>query len=156
MREEEYKFSNYMKEFHKLNISLILPEIRQGELVLLEAIVNQSSEETPAVKLSEIVQEMHAPASAVSRMLRSLEEKDIIVRTVNTKDRRSVYVELTEHGKEIYAESAEIMRDFADAIFKEMGKEEVELLNKYLNKLVETAKNEIEKRNYKKKRTEED
>lgn len=68
------------------------------------------------------------------------------MRTVDTKDRRNTYVELTEKGKQVLIETEEIFNSFTDAVFGEMGSENMQALNAYLDKLLQTAQREIEKR----------
>ena len=68
------------------------------------------------------------------------------MRTVDTKDRRNTYVELTEKGKQVLIETEKIFNSFTDAVFGEMGSENMQALNAYLEKLLQTAQREIEKR----------
>lgn len=70
----------------------------------------------------------------------------------NTKDRRNTYVELTEKGKQVLIETEEIFNSFTDAVFGEMGSENMQALNAYLEKLLQTAQREIEKRKVKDKK----
>lgn len=89
-------------------------------------------QEVPCVKVSDLVKNMRVAAPAVSRCLKSLEGKECIVRTVDTKDRRNTYVELTEKGKQVLIETEEIFNSFTDAVFGEMGSENMQALNAYL------------------------
>ena len=91
---------------------------------------------------------MQLPVSAVSRSLRTLEEKGCILRSVNRDDRRNIYVEVTDTGRELLKEVEEILSDFADAVFGQLGEGTIEQLNQYLCRLLQTAKEELERRKY--------
>ena len=83
---------------------------------------------------------------AVSRTLRSLEEKNYVERMVCEGDRRNVYVRVTEEGKEILNECNRILSELLKSVTEKMGEEDMNRLIGYLNKLEQTAELEIEKR----------
>lgn len=100
------------------------------------------------VKVSWLVKKSHVPAPAVSRTLRTLEQKGFIERTVDKEDRRNTFVSLTEVGFSINREIDNIMEGFADAVFGNMGEETMQKMNGYLKQFLETSRCEIEKRRY--------
>ena len=147
MKAEEKAFLETMKKFRKLHISSMLPGINSGDFAVMKTIDHCTKEqEVQCVKVSDLVKNMRVAAPVVSRCLKSLEGKEYIVRTVDTKDRRNTYVELTEKGKQVLIETEEIFNSFTDAVFGEMGSENMQALNAYLDKLLQTAQREIEKR----------
>ena len=152
MKDEQKEFFEVLISFRKLNISSMLPNITHGDFCILKRI-NQCSQssglESEKVKVSDIVKQLMVPPSAVSRGLRSLEERELIVRTVDKKDRRNTFVELTPAGKDMVDQVDEIMTDFADAVCGNLGQDTMRKLNGYLRQLRETAMTEIEKRKYK-------
>ena len=89
---------------------------------------------------------MRVAAPAVSRTLRSLEEKNYVERMVCEGDRRNVYVRVTEEGKEILNECNRILSELLKSVTEKMGEEDMNRLIGYLNKLEQTAELEIEKR----------
>lgn len=157
MTEEQKTFFKIMDSFRKLNLSSMLPNISHGELGVLKAIRccrRCSEEEQEGVKVSVIVQKMHLPPPAVSRALRILEEKELVQRDVDRKDRRNTFVTVTAKGEALVEEADCIMEDFCDAVFGNLGAETMQKLNSYLQKFVETSKIEIEKRKYNEKKGE--
>ncbi len=52
----------------------------------------------------EIAEEINLTCSNTSKLLRSVEEKNLITRVLGKKDKRQMYFELTESGKEKLAE----------------------------------------------------
>ncbi len=151
MRTERQEFFNIMNSFRKLNISSMLPEISHGEFGILKMIgccSGQGESGESGVKISYIVRQMCVPPSAVSRSLRSLESKAMVERKVDPADRRNTFVMLTEKGRETLNEVETIMEDFSDAVVGNLGDETMWKLNGYLRALLETSKEEIEKRKY--------
>lgn len=151
MKEEQKRLFETLHSFRKLNISGILPNISHGDYGVLKMIdlCNRNCEkEQGGVKVSSIARCMQLPVSAVSRSLRTLEEKGCILRSVNRDDRRNIYVEVTDTGRELLKEVEEILSDFADAVFGQLGEDTIEQLNQYLCRLFQTAKEELERRKY--------
>lgn len=89
---------------------------------------------------------MRVAAPAVSRTLRSLEEKKYVERMVCEGDRRNVYVRVTEEGKEVLNECNRILSELLKSVTEKMGEEDMNRLIGYLNKLEQIAELEIEKR----------
>lgn len=151
MKEEQKEFIEIMTAFRKLNISSMLPDlISHGEFSLLKMIESsaQETENGRWVKVSHLVKKLCVPAPAISRTLRSLEDKNFIERTADKSDRRNTFVSLTEEGKAMNREIDGIMEGFADAVFGNMGEETMQKLNGYLRAFLETSRKEIDKRKY--------
>lgn len=150
MKKEQKEFFGLLDEFRKLNISSMLPHIHHGDACIIKAIreVGEEKQDGENVRVAEIVEAMQAPAPAVSRGLRGLEERGLITRRVDEKDRRNTFVELTEAGRSLSREIESIMADFADAVFERAGAESFEQLNQSMRLLVQLSRDEIEKRKY--------
>ena len=140
--------------FHHLKISSILPGVSSVEMGTLKTIEHcRKEKEMDAkvtgvkVKVSEVVRYMRVAAPAVSRTLRSLEEKNYVERMVCEGDRRNVYVRVTEEGKEILNECNRILSELLKSVTEKMGEEDMNRLIGYLNKLEQTA--ELERRQLK-------
>jgi DNA-binding MarR family transcriptional regulator len=83
-------------------------------------------------------------ASAVSRTLKSLEDQNLIERTVNKSDRRNTYIMLTEAGGQKRKEIEQRMEEFSKAVFERLDDDDMERLISYLDKLYQVAEEEIE------------
>lgn len=144
--------------FHRLKISSILPGVSSVEMGTLKTIEHCRKEKEMATKepdsksidakvtVSEVVRYMRVAAPAVSRTLRSLEEKKYVERMVCEGDRRNVYVRVTEEGKEVLNECNRILSELLKSVTEKMGEEDMNRLIGYLNKLEQIAELEIEKR----------
>lgn len=157
MKETQKNFFDIMESFRKLNISSMMP-LAHGEFAVLKVIQCCARGEKGGcetkVKVSSIVREMRMPPPAISRALRILEQKGLVVRTVDTEDRRNTFVEVTEQGYATIDEVDTIMEDFASAVFDDLGEETMQRLNTYFSRLLEISKTEIEKRKYSNKKGE--
>lgn len=150
MNPEQQEFFQIMNGFRKLNLSSILPNISHGDFTVLQTIVCLQSEagEECGVRVSDIVNRLQVSAPAVSRGLHNLEGQGLIVRRVDLQNRRNTYVDITTEGHAMVEEVNAIMSDLADAIFVQMGKENMKKLNAYMERFLETIKAELQKRKY--------
>lgn len=149
--EELYgKFFSTMHQFQKLRIGDMFPRMTKMDGMTLMSIEHfNKKKEKGIITISELASEMHVQSSAVSRTLKSLEDKGYIVRTINKSDRRNTYVELTEPGRSMLKEAEEIMNSFAKAVITRMDEEDMNRLIAYLDELYHVSKEEIENHRYK-------
>jgi len=78
-------------------------------------------------------------ASHTSKLLATLEQKGVIVRTVDTKQNRIVKkIIITKKGMEIYKYASKIAWEFAQKIENAIGKKEAQECSAFLNKIKET------------------
>ena len=72
------------------------------EFAVLEMIHKLSAQHDAiyGAAISDLQKKMEILPSALSRLLRGMEEKGLCVRSIDPKDRRSSYVSLTEAGQE--------------------------------------------------------
>ena len=85
-----------------------------------------------------------ATATAVSRMLNSIEGKGLITRTVNVKDRRNTYVCLTPAGEQVLADSTQNMEQLRKQMIQRMGHDDVCRLIELWNKLAGIMEDEVD------------
>ena len=154
MKKEQQEFFSLLDEFRKLNIGSILPTIPNGEACILKAVRAASEQKRgeQSVRVADIIQEMQVLAPTVSRGLKSLEERGLVTRRVDEKDRRNTFVELTPEGHTLLNDIENIMEDFAEAVFQRVGTASFEQLNQSMRVLVNASREEIEKRKYIEKR----
>ena len=115
------------------------------------AIARLGAQQEGIVTVSELAEKVHAQNSAVSRSLRNLEVQGLIERTVNRADRRNTCVTLTEKGKKKQEEIAATLGEFGRSVVSQMSDEDVSRLTACLKEMYQIARQEIEKRSWKKK-----
>lgn len=109
--------------------------------------LNQEKRE-PGIKVSELSTLLHSTRPATTKMLNSLEAKGYIERVTDTKDRRVVYVRLSESGQSIIMDALEKMHSIAEKIIIKMGNEDSRELIRLLEKLSQIVSEEF--KNYRK------
>lgn len=77
--------------------------------------------------------------TSLSRTLKNLEEKGLIVRKPNPQDGRSVIVELTEEGLKMRNVSKEVVLNFYEAVDEQISKEEMNTFFDVLYKINKIA-----------------
>ena len=108
LTEQERAMLRVMNRMKRVPFPRLYPNLSPAEADLL-SIVRSRDE---GARVSEIAQALELPMPAVSRLLKSLEERELIVRTVLPKDRRSIVVTLTPQGEQTLQEMKECMHAF--------------------------------------------
>lgn len=136
-------------QFTKLRLREVVPDISKSDYMTLCAIRN-GKRSGDRITISELAKQLHVMAPAVSRTLRGLEERNLVERVVCRSDRRNTYVVLTKNGEEILKKAQGQINDFAESVMEKMGKEDMERLMDYLDRLYQACEQEIEQRKQKK------
>ena len=80
--------------------------------------------------------------AATARAIKSLEEKEYIIRKKDKKDKRTNRIELTKKGIEIKDRLYKLLEEWGDTVTKDMDKETIELV---LGIIKEMSKKAIDK-----------
>lgn len=86
----------------------------------------------PATKIAPM---LGMEAHGLSRILKNLEEDELIYRKQDEKDKRLVKVYLTEKGKEAKEIAKKVVRRFNDAIKEEIPENKLEVFNEVIEKI---------------------
>lgn len=147
-KEEELRDQLIMTQHRliKTHKELRFFEMGKSEIIMLDVILKkeQIEKNMRGVYVSEIARGLNVSVPAVSKMLRSLEEKEYIERKVNPKDRRSTIVSVTLKGKEAHKRVFREMDIFLERVIERFGeanvKELVHLLKRYTEIIGEESK----------------
>lgn len=127
-------------------------DIRMSEFLMLHKIVsvvyhgcnNSTIRSTSSINfgddgvtVSELSSLMNQTPSSVSQIIKSLEKKQLIVRTASQTDRRIVYVNLSEHGREALCDAEKLLLSKLDEIAHVFGEENSNQLITLLEKLAD-------------------
>ena len=145
MNEKNMELLEVFRMFHKLNFSVLLQNMTQSEFVTMKKIQACCMEaETERAGISDIVKNMKSLPSAVSRTMKSLEEKGWICRTVDKNNRRNTYVELTLEGQKQIQTATGQVAAFMDRILQQVDRDDMERLIKFLRNLYEIFQEGLE------------
>lgn len=134
---------------NKLHISsMFKEEISHQEFFVLETIDTFMAKHTdlPGIYVSSLAKQQRASAPGVSRTLKSLEEKGLIEREVDTNDRRNVYVRMTSLGQQTKDGITQELNDFASCVIERMGVEQSAELVLLWTTLSDIMQDEIQQR----------
>lgn len=114
------------------------PEISRGEFFMLHKISHLSrdaSPEKPGAKITDLSVAAEMSKPAVSQMLNSLEDKNMIERVTTKSDRRVVFVRLTEQGQKQLKATIESLNRLMEQVVDELGPEDTAELTRLFEKL---------------------
>ncbi|WP_025743045.1 MarR family winged helix-turn-helix transcriptional regulator [Aquimarina pacifica] len=77
----------------------------------------------------------HRDKTSMTRLVNTMEGKDLVVRKIDENDRRVNRIFLTDHGKEIIQKVQPIMYDLIPAVQESLSEEEIETLITVLKKV---------------------
>ena len=89
---------------------------------------------TPSTSLGP---KMGMEATSLSRTLKTMEEKGLIIRKKNPQDARSVLIYLTEFGKEMRDYSKKVVLQFDEAVKKEIPEEDLNTFVRVATKIMD-------------------
>lgn len=113
-------------------------EISRGEYFLLHRIFHltqDTEEESMGAKITDLSKAVQMSRPAISQMLNSLESKGFIERIMAKKDRRVVYVKLTQAGIEELEKNRQEFQNFFDRLVEELGSNDTAELIRLIKKL---------------------
>ena len=122
---------------HKLGKQIHDYETKRNNslLMLLHMIYGLTEENKGRVKVSEIAKICGMAMAATSKAIRRLENEGYIERSMDDRDRRVVYISLTETGKKTYREMLEKTNDDFTRLVGKMGEQEAQQFMRLLEKL---------------------
>ena len=143
------KFAAIISRMHKLKFGNMLTGVSEIEFKTMSAISRISK--SGDVKVSDIARYLELSAPAVSRTMKSLEEKEYIERHTDKQDRRNTFVKLTTKGEEQQKTWMKSFEEFSEAIFARLGDEKSNQLLENLEAFVKASKEEMKAREEAKK-----
>lgn len=139
------QFMKAMSRFRKMDYSVLHPGAGNGEFAALELISCHSRQQGAlyGIYVSELLKVMDVSAPALSRLLRSMEQKGLCVREIDPDDRRSTCVHLTPAGQLARDRGHTLMLGFASRVVDGMGEEEFRQMIALWNRFGDVMESEI-------------
>lgn len=114
---------DFAKMAENLGKTSKLSKSEMSILTTIELLKNNYKEEVTTARISEI---LCLSKSAISQMLKSMEESGYIVRKVCKSDRRVTLVDYTQKGKKAYEEQVDNFINHSEKVFEKMQMKDVE------------------------------
>lgn len=140
------EFFAALDSMRKIRVGDLFPDMTQADSVTLLSIEHLNKKKKEGVTVSDLAEKARTKPSAVSRTLKTLEERGLIARTINQADRRNTYVTLTEEGSATCEKFRRTMCEFGKAVIDRMDADDMRRMIAYINRLNQVAQEEIEAR----------
>ena len=127
---EKFKcFTQTLYSFGNLDFSAILEDISSAEYIILSKIEEYTNKnKVEYINVTKLSEELKVSTPAVSRILKGLETKKLLSKTVDIFCKRNTKVKLTEAGTKLVEKSYQRFEIFFEEIFKESTSEEQEVI----------------------------
>lgn len=142
----------YMREIHTLldSINLMLLDefksLMNLDLTAKQWIVLNLLHKQGKLTVNEIAQRLDVTPSAVSQLLRKLQEDNYITRETNPANRRETFVHLHHRGKTLFSEVEKMEEMLAEKYYSQLELAEVHQLHHIVQKLHQIVAREKEKK----------
>ncbi|MCI3939001.1 MarR family transcriptional regulator [Chryseobacterium aahli] len=133
-----YLLEKAIKDYRKLsqkNISKVVKDITVDQCLVL--IILSKDEK---ISQNEIANLIFKDNASITRMIELMVKKDYLNRTVHTEDRRKFNLQITEKGKKTLELISPIVLINRNTALNGFSAEEIELLDKILDKIITNCK----------------
>lgn len=140
------EFIRALDRFRKFQFCDLMSHLTKGEFFTLFMIHAHSAAhpKRKGMYVSELAGTLRVTSPAVSRMLRTLEQRGLIERTVDRDDRRTTYIVLTPVGETARRNAAHRMHDFTERVVEQMGERDMETFLALFHRLSDVMSDEFE------------
>lgn len=142
--EKIHQVIGLLRRAQRLDFKKIHHRIQSAEFIIMSTLWEFHESGAPAT-VSQIKEQLHVTPSAVTNLLRVLENKGLIRRRTDAGNRRKTCVFLTEEGVRVYLEELALVRDFSVRVYRQMGAQDAALAVALLEKLVDIMEDELRK-----------
>ena len=133
-QEDKYRLAEQFRRMHQIMASLPgRVGISHGEFCILNIIRNGRED----ITVSEIAAEFDVTPPAVSRSLKFMESRGLILRETDTVNRRNTIVRLTVKGSDILERARSEIDSITEMVNMEMGAERIDQLYRLIAEMTE-------------------
>lgn len=102
--------------------------LKHSEIMILHELVKLEKNSPEGVSVSNISQSLCVKPPSITPVITSLEQKNMIERTMDISDRRIIRVNITEKGSQFVAENKQHLIEKVNGLVDYLGKEKSETL----------------------------
>jgi DNA-binding MarR family transcriptional regulator len=145
MPQQHYRVATYsarrsigflLKRAHALIAERIEPQLAQAGLTFTQYVVMVHLRDRPAVSATVLCDQLCHDSGALTRVLDQLEARDFIQRERSREDRRSVLLQLTEHGRQALEVLLPRVIDRLNETLSDFSRSDLTELTRLLAKLI--------------------
>lgn len=133
-----YLIEQAIKEYRKIsqkNISNIVRDITIDQCLILMVLTRNAN-----ISQNEMAQLVFKDNASITRMIELMVKKEYLARTVHHEDRRKYILEITEKGKKTIDLITPVIQQNRATALHDFSEEEVALLDKMLNRIINNCK----------------
>ena len=119
--------------------NLLKPYSIAGEQFILMRLVN----ETPEISQKEIADFLVKDKTTVTKMLYVLEKKELITKERHKEDRRAYNITITQKGRDLIEEVAQVLNPHVEAFNAQFSEEEIKVFSTVINKCQEFIRKDL-------------
>lgn len=133
------------QRFRRLHHFNVGGKLSQQTFFMLETLAKfrQKNPQSQGAYASQVAGLMHISPQAMSRLLKTMEERGYIERHIDREDRRNTLITMTPTGEEVHQQQQAYMIELMERVIGRMGTEDMQLLLRLLGKLVDTMEGEL-------------
>ncbi len=138
-------FMRNMHRFMRINFIDSLPGMSRGEYFLLEVLHEHELRHPKArgMYAGSLAEAVRMSPPGVSRLLKALEGRGYVARSVDEESRRNTFIRLTPAGDSAREQSRDKMQRFVNNVLKTMGPENMQTLLTLWSRLMDILENEL-------------
>ena len=133
-----YLIEKAIKEYRKIsqkNISNVVEDITIDQCLILMVLTGNAD-----ISQNEMAQLIFKDNASITRMIELMVKKEYLARTIHREDRRKYTLEITEKGKKTIDLIGPVIQQNRAIALDDFSEEEVALLDKMLNKIINNCK----------------
>ena len=113
------------QHLRRMDWSKITPEVTQPEYLILTAlhVHGELEPDSQGIYVSALADELSVSVSMISKLLKSMEEREWILRTIDKNSRRNTFVSIAPTGQKVYDVASERLRTFHEGVVASIGRE---------------------------------
>lgn len=116
---------NMTTQFNRMTVKKSQSLIPKSEYFLISLLLKHYRDNESLLTSRDIANLIHVSSPAISRTVKSLVQKGWIKQIDNPEDRRNIFLEVTEEGKEVFDQTFKAMDSALEEIFKEFSEQEI-------------------------------
>lgn len=123
-----------------MNVQLKEFGLSHGQAITLKIIYEENN-----IKQEDLNKRLQIDKSAVTRILKTLEDKGFIIKKTAKEDKRNHVLSLTSKGKELYPKIKDVIKETTEMMIKDIDQNELILLEELLLKMKMNLEDTYEK-----------
>ena len=133
-----HKLTEAIVRFNRAELhQRLIDGIKPSEMMLMCQIRNTVSPESEGLKVCEISQALRVTPPTVTQLIKGLEERGFITRTMDPRDRRAVRIRLTAEGEQLITKNSKEIEHSFEGLIQHLGIEQSHQLAELMTKAYE-------------------